>query len=301
MTKCTSLFAISLILIPFQVPAADKLQDCAACPLMVKVEKGAFPRAQNAGDTPVTVEIGYDFALGKCEVTVGEFSEFARATNLRPKGCQLFRTTGDVDFPEGSWDSPGFRQRDSRPVVCVSWDDANAYAEWLSVETGETYRLPSESEWEFAARAGAGHDSKWFMRGNLKTGQAKCATCYGSDVMGREDELTTANVGGPHRNAFGISDMLGNAAEWTLDCAGGEMAEPPVDGSARLAGDCGERITRGGAFHSDWAGLSRYRVARDRGQGRNDLGFRVLREIGDEGSETAFGKYAENAPETACK
>ena len=301
MPRFLPLFAFGLILVPIQAFAVDELQDCETCPLMVRIEGGSYPRAGNIDETPVTVNIGYDYALSRCEVTVGEFAEFANEAGLQTKGCQLFRTTGDIDYPEGGWNDPGFRQRDTRPVVCVSWDDANAYAEWLSDRTGQAYRLPSESEWEFAARAGAGHDSKWFVRGNLKTGEAKCATCFGSDVMGREDELTSANVGGKYRNPFGLADTLGNVSEWTLDCGDGALAESPVDGSARQGEGCGERITKGGAFHSDWAGLARFRVARNAGQGRNDLGFRVLRELAAAGNDPAFGRYASSGFESACR
>ena len=300
MPRFLPLFAFGLILVPIQSFAYDELQDCAACPLMVKVERGSFPRAGNVSDTPVTVNIDYDYALSRCEVTVGEFAKFANAAGIQSSGCQLFRTTGDIDYPEGGWSDPGFRQRDTRPVVCVSWNDARAYAEWLSGQTGQTYRLPSESEWEFAARAGAGHESKWYVRGNLKTGEAKCATCFGSDVMGREDDLTSANVGGKFRNPFGLADMLGNVSEWTLDCAEGELADSPVNGSPRLAGNCGKRITKGGAFHSDWGGLSRFRVARNVEIGRNDLGFRLLRELDNAGNDPAFGEYATSGFESAC-
>ena len=302
MSRFLSLFALGLIFVPpIQAFAFDELQDCATCPLMVKVGGGSFPRAGNINDTAVTVNVDNDFALSRCEVTVGEFAEFANAKGLQSKGCQLFRTTGDIDYPEGGWNDPGFRQRDTRPVVCVSWDDANAYTEWLSDQTGQSYRLPSESEWEFAARAGAGHESKWYFRGNLKTGEAKCATCFGSDVMGREDELTSANVGGKFRNPFGLADMLGNVSEWTLDCGDGELADSPVDGSARLGESCGKRITKGGAFHSDWAGLARFRVSRVEGQGRNDLGFRVLRELDASGNDPAFEHYASSGFESACR
>ena len=301
MHRFLSLLATGLILVPFQASAFDELQDCESCPLMVRVESGSYPRAGNIDGTPVNVNIEYDYALSRCEVTVGEFAEFAEATGLQPRGCQLFRTTGDIDYEEGGWSNPGFSQRDSRPVVCVSWDDARAYTQWLSELTGKAYRLPSESEWEFAARAGAGHDAMWFVRGNLKTGEAKCATCYGSDVMGREDELTTANVGGPNRNSFGLADMLGNVSEWTLDCGNAELASAPADGSARLDGICDRRVTRGGAFHSEWAGLSRFRVSRIAGLGRNDLGFRVLRELDNAGVDPAFEQYNSSDYGSDCK
>ncbi len=280
--------------------AAELLQECETCPLMVKVEAGTFPRAENFDAEPVTVTVGDAFALGVCEVSVGEFRPYAEAAGIPLRGCTRYSTTGDKDYPEGGWDDPGFRQRDSRPVVCVTWEDAAAYAAWLSERTGSAYRLPSEAEWEYAARAGAGHESTWFVTGNLKAGQAKCATCFGSDVMGLEDELATANIGGGFRNAFGLADMLGNVAEWTADC-NGPLSDAPRDGSVGESGDCAERITRGGAFHSDWAGIARYRVPRPAGEGRNDLGFRLVRELEGPDSDTAFDRHAESEFTPACR
>ena len=253
-------------------------QECDACPRMVEVDAGTFPRARHFDFEPVTVAVGAGFALGMCEVTVGEYRRFAEATGRPETGCLRFATTGDRDDPEAGWAAPGFRQSDRRPVVCVSWEEAQAYAAWLSERTGQRYRLPSEAEWEYAARAGTGHESAWYVTGALAPGQAKCASCFGGDVMGREDDLATASVGGSFRNAFGFADLLGNVAEWTGDCAG-PLEAAPRDGSAREAGDCRERISRGGAFHSDWAELARFRVARPADMRRNDLGFRVARDL----------------------
>ena len=294
------LLLVALIAAPHSAFALEKLQDCETCPLMVKVEAGSFPRSGKMDTAPTEVSIESSFALGECEVTVGEFRRFAEDTGLQSSGCQLFGTTGDKAYPEGGWADPGFLQRDSRPVVCVSWDNVQAYAAWLSERTGKTYRLPGEAEWEFAARAGAGHESAWFATGKLKAGNAKCATCFGSDVMGREDDLSTISVGGQYRNQYGLSDMLGNASEWTLDC-GAPLEDGPADGSPNQAGDCAVRITRGGAFHNDWAELARFRVPRPVGAGRNDLGFRVLRELDGPESDQAFEKYAENGFPSACK
>ena len=294
------LIIFGLAMAPQAGLAVEELQDCEFCPLMVKVDAGTFPRSGNFNVPPVQVAIDYAYALGKCEVSVGEFRRFAEETGLRSRGCRIFRTTGDKDNPDGGWDRPGFIQRDSRPVVCVSWDDAEAYTSWLSEKTGQSYRLPSEAEWEFAARGGAGHESAWFVTGKLKAGQAKCATCFGSDVMGREDDLATTSVGGNTRNPYGIFDMLGNAAEWTLDC-NGALADAPRDGSAVLAGTCGERISRGGAFHNDWAELARFRVARAKGVGRNDLGFRVVRELSERERDPAFEWNVDGGFQSACK
>ncbi len=98
MSRFLPLIAFGLIIVPIHAFAFDELQDCATCPLMVKIEGGSFPRAGNINDTPVTVNIDYDYALSRCEVTVGEFAEFANATGLESNGCQLFRTTGDIDY-----------------------------------------------------------------------------------------------------------------------------------------------------------------------------------------------------------
>ena len=300
MPRIGMLLAMALLVAPTAGLAADELQDCEKCPVMVRVEAGSFPRAKNFDTDPVPVSINYPFALGKCEVTVGEFGQFVEDTGFESRGCQRFSTVGDKDYPKGGWDDPGFRQRDSRPVVCVNWEDAQAYAAWLSEMTGQAYRLPSEAEWEFAARAGAGHESSWFVTGNLNAGEAKCATCFGGGVMGREDDLATASVGGDFKNSLGVADMLGNVAEWTLDCSG-PLSAAPNDGSAGQAGDCAERISRGGAFHNDWAELARFRVPRPQGMRRNDLGFRVLRELPLSGSDPAFEQYAEGGFQSDCK
>ena len=300
MVRIGLLLIIGLAMAPQAGLAVEELQDCEFCPPVVKVDAGSFPRSKNFDVPPVQVAIDYAYGLGKCEVTVGEFRRFVEETGFQSRGCQIFRTTGDKDRPEGGWDRPGFIQRDSRPVVCVSWDDAQAYTKWLSEVTGQSYRLASEAEWEFAARGGAGHESAWFVTGKLKAGEAKCATCFGSDVMGREDDLATTSVGGNTRNAYGLYDMLGNAAEWTLDCDGA-LGDAPTDGSAVLAGTCGERITRGGAFHNDWAELARFRVPQSQGVGRNDLGFRVVRELSERERDPAFEWKADSGFQPACK
>ena len=278
--RVLGLVAALALSIPLAATAAQgEFQDCEACPVMVEVPPGSFARAHNLDEPAYGVAIGYAFAIGRFEVTVGEFREFAQETGFESGGCQLFRTVGFENYPQGGWEDPGFRQRDTRPVVCVSWDDAQAYAAWISHKTGATYRLPSEAEWEYAARAGTGLTSQWFRRGNLEAGGAKCATCFGGDVMGREDELPTASVGGVPLNPFGLSDLLGNAAEWTLDCANPSFASAPADGRPWLEGDCRRRIVRGGTFHSEWGELARFRLAQDRTLATNDVGFRLAKEL----------------------
>jgi formylglycine-generating enzyme required for sulfatase activity len=153
----------------------DVFRDCAECPEMVVLPSGNFDMGDLHGDgdsdeKPVrTVRIGQPFALGKYEVTVGAFRRFVAASGYRTdaernagaKGCYAWDASdGKFDWREGrDWRSPGFGQEDSHPVVCVSWNDAQAYIKWLSKESGQRYRLASEAEFEYALRAGG--RTKW--------------------------------------------------------------------------------------------------------------------------------------------
>ena len=148
---------------------------------------------------------GGDLALGQYEVTVGEYRAFASATGGGGS------SSGDSCRRGDSWRDPGFAQTDRHPVVCVSWDDAQAYVTWLSRTAGSEYRLPTEAEWESAA-AGS-------QRGCDRERTGNEGTCP---------------VGSHGSNAAGLSDMVGNLGEWTEDC---------------WEGDCGRRVMRGGAWY----------------------------------------------------
>ena len=169
---------------------------------------------------PVT--ISRPFALSRHEVTFEEYDRFAAATG---------RSLPDDE----GWG------RGRRPVVNVSWDDAQAYVSWLSSETGVLYRLPSEAEWEYAARAGTTTAYSW---GNeIGRNRANCDGC-GSEW---DDEMT-APVGSLGANAWGLHDMHGNVSEWVEDCWHETYAGAPADGSAWTAGgDCDQRVVRGGS------------------------------------------------------
>jgi formylglycine-generating enzyme required for sulfatase activity len=259
--------------------AAEEIQDCETCPVMVVIPAGSFERSDTLDGPSFLVTIEKQYAMAKFELTQAEFKPFVTATGFAERGCERFRTTGPVADGEAAWDAPGFSVRDEDPVVCLSWEAANAFAAWLSDLTGETYRLPSEAEWDYAARGGAGNSSEYLITGNLGLGHAKCATCVGAGVMGREDELAPSSVGGMKLNPFGLGDVLGNAAEWTLDCKNASIADAPTDGTAFLAGNCDQRVTRGGTFHNEMQELARFRFARTAGVGHNDIGIRLLREM----------------------
>lgn len=239
------------------------------------------------------VVIGRSFAIGKYAVTRGEFSAFVADTAYHTTDkCWVYVDTGQRhEWQERSgysWRNPGFSQTDRGPVVCVTWDDAKAYVAWLSRKTGNTYRLPSEAEWEYAARAGSQTARFW--------GDAREQMC----VYANTKDLTfastfnlvresvspcsdgyafTSPVGEFRANSFGLYDMLGNAWQWVEDCWNEDYQGAPTDGSSWLAGACDKRVMRGGSWGVDpWVVRTGYRfrgaAATSQGAG---LGFRVAR------------------------
>ncbi len=209
------------------------------------------------------------FALSRCEVTVAEYRAFVKDTGYvsdgETKGCYALKDDGSGGElrKDRDWRKPGFVQEDNHPVVCVSWRDARAYAHWLSLRTGERYRLPSEAEWEYAARAGTETPRYWGADGD---NTQACGFANGADLSVKElfndwkwgvnnchdKYVFTAPAGSFQRNWFGLSDMLGNALEWVADCWHGSYSGgPPVDGSSWLddaGGDCSQRVLRGGGW-----------------------------------------------------
>ena len=257
----------------------DVFRDCADCPEMVVVPSGSFmmgspPSEEGRYDDegPVhRVSIPSAFAVGVYEVTRGEFGRFVSSTG-RSMGNGCWYWTGEWRQGSGrSWRSPGFSQTDLHPVVCVSRRDARAYVAWLSRETGEAYRLLSESEWEYVARAGT--RTRYHWGDAIGRNLANCWSC-GS----RWDGESTSPVGSFGTNAFGLHDVHGNVQEWVEDCKYNSYAGAPRDGSAWKGGDCSLRVLRGGS----WGLSPRYLRAANRGWyvtgfRFNDVGFRVAR------------------------
>lgn len=194
------------------------------------------------------------FLLGAYEVTFAEYDRFAAATGrYRPNDSG--------------------RGRGSHPVVDVTWNDASAYAAWLSRETGKRYRLPSEAEWEYAARAGT-TSAYWWGHG-AATGRAVCFDC-GSPW----DRRSTAPVGSFPPNPFGLYDTAGNVMEWVEDCYTPHYRGAPTDGSPRHDGDCSRRVARGGSFSKPARSLrSAARTALAVDTRLDGLGFRVARQL----------------------
>ncbi|SDX49274.1 SUMF1/EgtB/PvdO family nonheme iron enzyme [Thiocapsa roseopersicina] len=247
--------APSIITVPTQ---RDRLRNGGLGPTLARLPGGRFRMGRNltvASDFGPEREVEIaPFLMGVYEVTFEDYDRFARAT-----GRGLAR-----DFGWG---------RGNRPVVGVSWEDARAYATWLSRETGRSYRLPSEAEWEYAARAG-GRGSYWWGFG-LEPNRAVCLDCGSA-----WDNRSTAPVGSFEASPFGLHDTAGNVMEWVADCYESGYDGAPSDGSARTDGPCTYRVARGGAFNRPSASMRTYVRARFVPGTRLDmLGFRVARDI----------------------
>jgi formylglycine-generating enzyme required for sulfatase activity len=195
--------------------------------------------------------------MSRCEITVGQFRRFVDETGYsseaeQGKGCYAWNQAV-ADFernPERNWRNPGFNQTDANPVVCVSWNDAKAFAEWLSTRTGQAYRLPTEVEWEYAARAGT---TTPFSTGEcITTDQANYDGNYDYAGCGAKtgvDRGATLAAGSLPPNPWGLHDVHGNVWEWVQDCWHDNYEGAPKDGAAwETDGDCTLRVVRGG----DW-------------------------------------------------
>ena len=214
-----------------QAAAASETKNLVprAKPTMVSIAGGSFSMGCGSPDTacldaekPVHTVTVKSFRLSKHEVTFDQYDAFAIAT-------------GRAKPDDKGWG------RGDRPVINVNWEDANAFVTWLAKQTGEPYRLPTEAEWEYAARAGT---STIYLWGNeVGFGLANCTGC-GSNFDGDR----TSPVGTFAANKFGLHDVHGNVWEWVQDCWQEGYAGAPSDGSARLTGNCSSRILRGGSW-----------------------------------------------------
>ena len=250
-------------------PAGTKLRDCEKCPEMVVVPSGSFMmgspgsesgREDNEG--PVHRVTLLPFAVGIHEVTFGEWKACVRGG-----GC------GKYEPDNEGWGRRWGRDRGRRPVINVSWNDAKAYVKWLSAETGEEYRLLSESEWEYAARAGT--RTRYWWGDEIGRSRANCDDC-GSQW----DNEKTAPVGSFSANGFGLHDVHGNVWEWVEDCWSRSYAGAPEDGSVRESGNCGRRVLRGGSWNSaPWSLRSAKRYSNSSGDRYGLVGFRVARTL----------------------
>jgi formylglycine-generating enzyme required for sulfatase activity len=237
----------------------DTFKECANCPEMVVVPAGRFTmgseRSWKGAGPQHTVTFARPFAVARFAVTFDDWDAC-----VADGGCN------DRPSDEG-WG------RGRRPVINVRWDDAKAYAAWLSRQAGAAYRLPSEAEYEYAALAGATTTYPW--GDEIGEGNANCDGC-GSQW----DKKQTAPVGSFAPNAFGLYDVAGNVWQWIADCYHDNYKDAPNDGAAWTSGNCNYRVVRGGAWYS-----SRYDLkpsARSLSGSANwssGLGFRLARTL----------------------
>ena len=245
--------------------AGDVIQDCPACPPMVYIPAGSFRMGDIQGggasdEKPVHRVSVKAFLMSATEVTFAQWDACVAAG-----GC-------DDSGPRSAGGDNGWG-RGSRPVIEVSWEDAQQYVKWISTKTGAQYRLPSEAEWEYAARAGS--ETKYSWGNSIGNNKANCDGCDS-----RWDNSQTAPVGSFAANAFGLYDMHGNVWEWTQDCWNGSYKGAPSDGTAWLSGECGRRVLRGGSWYNDPNNLrSAYRNRNSTGFRLNNFGFRLARTL----------------------
>lgn len=245
------------------------IRDCTECPEMVVVPAGEFTIGSPADEAARSddegpqrkVAIAEPFAVGKFEVTFAEWDACVAAGECKHK-------------PKTDWG------RNRQPVMRVSWDDAKQFVAWLSKKTGNSYRLLSEAEWEYAARAGT---TTVFSTGpTITTDQANFDGdyTYGGSEKGK-DLGKTIEVGSFKPNPFGLHDMHGNVWEWVEDCYQRDgYQRAPADGSAYVSGDCSRRVLRGGS----WNSYPRFLRSADRygdrvGYRVDNYGFRVARTL----------------------
>ncbi|WP_432696190.1 SUMF1/EgtB/PvdO family nonheme iron enzyme [Marinobacterium sp. YM272] len=238
----------------------DEWSDGGFAPLMVVIPKGRFRMGDLHGqgddnEYPVhQVVIDASFAFSRHEVTFAEYDQFANATGRR------------LPDDEG-------RGRGDLPVVNVSWNDARDYARWLAEQTGQPYRLPTEAEWEYVARAGT--ETIYWWGDELTPGMAVCDGC-GTQW----DAKQPAPAGSTAANPWGVHDMNGNVDEWVADCYLPRYTDTPTDGSAQLSSGCDQRVMRGGSWFDIprvIRSASRYRHPPD--TSRNSWGFRVVLDL----------------------
>jgi formylglycine-generating enzyme required for sulfatase activity len=251
----------------------DAFKECERCPEMVVVPAGTFtmgsPESEEdrvPDESPQhEVTFARPFAIGRFDVTVDQYAAFVAATGYDSGSrCQTFEDGRLKERLGRSWRFPGFAQRGSHPAVCLNWNDAKAYADWLADKTGKTYHVVTEAEWEYAARAltrPGGYPRYWFgseeadlcRYANVADQTAKSVIVGASawKVTPCHDGYPyTSPVGAFAANRFGLHDMSGNASQWTSDCLHDDYMGAPSDGSAWVSGDCRVHPVRGGSWYN---------------------------------------------------
>ncbi len=276
--------------------APAQIWDAPEAPKLTVVPAGEYTMGSPASEAGRSdneaqhrIRIGYPLAVGTYDVTKAEFAAFVAETSYDVKGdgCNVLVDRKFVTSADHDWQKPGFDQTDNDPVVCVDWNAAKAYANWLSQKTGHTYRLLSETEWEYAARAGATTARFWgenaddgcpYANVADQTAKAKYSDLIVANCS--DGYVFTAPVGSLKPNAFGLYDMLGNVWQWGEDCWAGNSAALPADGSPLETAGCHERVERGASWGDPPSGIRSSRRYGHSVSVRDSLhGFRIARTL----------------------
>jgi len=275
-----------------QEQTAREFQECVDCPIMVGIPAGRFVMGSPASEPgrfdnegPQHVVTVRAFALGKYDVTSDQFRIFLQETGYQPAPCNKMLGLGWRSPGNGLAYPPDEVEPRRWPAVCLDWRDADAYIAWLNAKVRAArplanrsgpYRLPTEAEWEYAARAGTS-TARWWGD-DIGSGNANCNGC-GS----RWDDNVLSDVDSFKPNPFGLYGMLGNAWQWTADCWHKSYVGAPTDGSAWTESGCSKHVLRGGSWDNvpvfvrsaarsgspadggeyDYSSLAGFRVARD--------------------------------------
>jgi formylglycine-generating enzyme required for sulfatase activity len=239
-----------------QAKAGAEITDCPACPVLIPIPAGSFTMGSNASDASERpahpVAVNAPFAIGKYEVTVVQWNACADAN-----ACPRLSATSNP--------SP------AAPVRDVSWDDAQVYVKWLAATSGKPYRLPTEAEWEYAARAGT--TTRYWWGEQMATGKANCKDC---GPPWRAE--TPGNAGGFAPNPWGLHDMSGSVWEWVADCWHNSFSGAPSDAKVWDMPNCSARVIRGGSWREGAAYMvSSSRFKYDASVRHTQNGFRVAR------------------------
>lgn len=283
---------------PSTVPSSgdvfrDTLADGSLGPEMVMIPAGSFQMGDIQGggvsyEQPVHWVSVSAFAMGRYEVTVGEFRQFVNATGYvteaeKGDGCRIYDGSSWGKKGDANWRNPYFSQGDNQPVVCVSWNDATAYIAWLNEQTGKAYRLPTEAEWEYAARAGTETSRYWGNNpddacayANVHDNTSKTENGFSWTHHNCTDGYAhTAPVGQFNANGFGLFDTLGNVWEWACS-----EYESSYNGKEEYcgSGDSWQPVVRGGSWDNrPWGVRAANRIRYSRGDRFDVVGFRLAR------------------------
>jgi formylglycine-generating enzyme required for sulfatase activity len=238
--------------------AVAAVKDCDVCPLMVALSPEPFTMGSNSGDPserpPHKVALRTPFAIGKYEVTVEQWNQCVKASV-----CPVVPSSADA--------------HENLPMRDVSWDEAQLYLKWLSTVSHRPYRLPTEAEWEYAARGGT--TTRYWWGDQMKGGNSSCQGC---GLPWKADAPPPA--GSFIANPFGLYDMNGSVWEWVQDCWHSTYKGAPLDGSAWADANCQSRVIRGGSWREDGSYmLSTTRFKYDASVRQSQNGFRVARSL----------------------